>query len=88
MKEIKMVAIAGAGTMGSSMAQAFAKFGYPVKLYDLFPAALEKAKHLMEINQAAEVKAGNISEEESKKLQERITFTAYMNDLSYADLLV
>ena len=43
MREIKNIAIAGAGTMGYSMAQAFAKFGYPVKLYDLFPAALEKA---------------------------------------------
>ena len=88
MKDIKIVAIAGAGTMGSSMAQAFAKFGYPVKLYDLFPAALEKAKHLMEINQNTEVNAGNISQEDSVALQARITFTADMNDLADADFLV
>ena len=49
MKKINHIAIAGAGTMGYSMAQAFAKFGYPVMLYDLFPAALEKAKHLIAI---------------------------------------
>ena len=53
MKEIRNIAIAGAGTMGYSLAQAFAKFGYPVKLYDLFPAALEKAKKLIAINQSA-----------------------------------
>jgi len=63
MREIKKIAIAGAGTMGSSMAQAFAKFGYDVKLYDLFPAALEKAQRWIQINQQAEVDAGNLTAE-------------------------
>ncbi|MBO5122243.1 MAG: 3-hydroxyacyl-CoA dehydrogenase family protein, partial [Oscillospiraceae bacterium] len=47
MRAISRVAIAGAGTMGYSLAQAFARFGYDVTLYDLFPAALEKAKGLI-----------------------------------------
>ena len=88
MREIKNIAIAGAGTMGYSMAQAFAKFGYPVKLYDLFPAALEKAKHLIAINQSAEVEAGNLTAEESAALCARITFTADLNDLADTDFLV
>ncbi len=88
MREIKNIAIAGAGTMGYSMAQAFAKFGYGVKLYDLFPAALEKAKHLIAINQSAEVEAGNLTAEESAALCSRITFTAEMNDLADTDFLV
>ena len=32
MKDIRRVAIAGAGTMGYSLAQAFSAAGYPVKL--------------------------------------------------------
>ena len=88
MKEIRNIAIAGAGTMGSSMAQAFAKCGYPVKVYDAFPAALEKAKHLLKLNQESEVKAGNLTDEESEKLQCLISFEADINALADTDFLV
>ena len=88
MKEIRNISVAGAGTMGYSLAQAFAKFGYPVKLYDLFPAALEKAKKLIAINQSAEVEAGNLTAEESEALCARISFTADLNDLADTDFLV
>lgn len=88
MREIKKIAIAGAGTMGSSMAQAFAKFGYDVKLYDLFPAALEKAQRWIQINQQAEVDAGNLTEEESAQLLGHISFTAQLTDLADTDFLV
>ncbi len=88
MKEIKKISIAGAGTMGSSMAQAFAKYGYPVKLYDLFPAALEKAKTLLEINQQAQVDAGDLTPEESAALKERISFVEDINELRDTDFLV
>ena len=50
MKDIRRVAIAGAGTMGYSLAQAFSAAGYPVKLYDLFPAALDKARDMIALN--------------------------------------
>ncbi len=51
--EIKVVGIAGAGTMGASMAQIFAQYGYTVIIYDAFEAGLERGKHLVEINQQA-----------------------------------
>ena len=47
--EIKVVGIAGAGTMGASMAQIFAQYGYTVIIYDAFEAGLERGKHLVEI---------------------------------------
>ena len=40
--EIKVVGIAGAGTMGASMAQIFAQYGYTVIIYDAFEAGLER----------------------------------------------
>lgn len=88
MTEIKHIAIAGAGTMGYSMAQAFARFGYDVKLYDLFPNALEKAKHLIDINQASEVESGNLTEEESVTLKKHISFVENLEDLADTDFLV
>ena len=88
MREIKRIAIAGAGTMGASIAQAFAKFSYGVKLYDVFPAALEKAKQMITWNQQSEVAAGNLTEAESTVLQDRISFTADPRDLADTDFLV
>jgi len=39
--EIKKIVIAGAGTMGYSMAQIFAQFHYQVVVYDLMPKLIE-----------------------------------------------
>ena len=42
--EFKKVGIAGAGLMGASMSQIFAKYGYDVTVYDAFETSLEKGK--------------------------------------------
>lgn len=41
---IENIVIAGAGTMGYSMAQIFARYNYHVTIYDLKEEALETAK--------------------------------------------
>lgn len=87
-KEIKRVFIAGAGTMGCSMGQAFAKYGYDVTLYDIFDTALERAKSIIKINQQTEVANGNISKEDSNALTERIHFTGDINEFKDADFVV
>lgn len=87
-REIKKVFIAGAGTMGCSMGQAFAKYGYEVTLYDIFETALERAKEVIKINQQTEVANGNTSEDESKALIDRIGFTGNIEDFKEADFVV
>ena len=88
MKEIRKIVIAGAGTMGASMGQIFARYGYEVVLYDLFPAALEKAKNLIAINQKTEVAEGIVSAEESAALLARISYTAEKACFGEADFVV
>ena len=88
MREIKRIVIAGAGTMGSSMAQTFAKHGYDVTLYDVFPAALEKAKGLIELNQKTEIAEQIVTEEQSKAMLERISYTADVEEFRKADFVV
>ena len=88
MKEIRRVAIAGAGTMGYSLAQAFAAAGYPVRLYDLFPAALDKAKDMIALNQQTEIASGKLTAEQSAALVDRISFTSRLEDLADTDFLV
>ena len=56
-QDIRKIAVAGAGTMGASMAQIFAKYGYTVVLYDIAEAALERGRNLVKVNQARGRKA-------------------------------
>lgn len=88
MREIKTIVIAGSGTMGSSMGETFAKFGYEVVLYDIFEEALEKAKKLISLNQETEINEGIISAEESRKLVGRIQYTGDINVFKKADFVV
>ncbi|WP_130861777.1 3-hydroxyacyl-CoA dehydrogenase family protein [Bacilliculturomica massiliensis] len=88
MKEIKNIVIAGAGTMGSSMGQTFAKYGYDVVLYDVFPAALEKAEKLIRLNQETEVSQGVVTQEESEALLKRIIYTDAKDCFGTADFVV
>lgn len=87
-REVKKVFIGGAGTMGCSMGQAFARFGYDVVLYDIFPEALTRAKNTILLNQKTEVEMGNISEAESKELISIISYTGDVQRFAEADFVV
>lgn len=88
MREIKNITIAGAGTMGSSMGETFAKYGYNVILYDIFPQALEKAKNLISLNQQTEVSEGILTQEESENLLSKIQYSSDINCFAAADFVV
>lgn len=85
---IQKVSIAGAGTMGASIAQTFAMFGYDVTVYDIYETALEKAKRLVDINQETWIKAGIVSEEGSLALKQRISYTNDINSFRDCDFLI
>lgn len=85
---IQKVSIAGAGTMGASLAQTFGLFGYDVTVYDIYEAALEKAKRLVDINQETWINAGIVSSEKSEELKQRITYTNDVNSFSHCDFLI
>jgi 3-hydroxybutyryl-CoA dehydrogenase len=74
-KDIHKVLLAGAGVMGSSFAQIFARSGYEVILYDISEASLEKAKKLIDINLKTQVTEGTLTAEEHDEVLGRITMT-------------
>ncbi|MDR1731205.1 MAG: 3-hydroxyacyl-CoA dehydrogenase family protein, partial [Synergistaceae bacterium] len=86
--KIKTVAIAGAGTMGSSLAQIFARYGYSVVLYLRRREGIDKSQALISINQRALIEQGDLTPDESKALLERIVWTTETNDLCRSDFLV
>ena len=88
MENIKLIAIAGAGTMGSSMAEIFSKFGYSVILYDISSEALNRALGLIKINQQTELSHNCFTPEESDALLSRIELTTCIDELERADFVV
>lgn len=86
--EIKRIGIAGAGIMGASMSQIFAKYGYDVTVYDAFETALEKGKNLVKINQAAAVETGEATHEEADRIIASLKFTNNMMDLKDSDIII
>ena len=71
----KHIVIAGAGVMGSSMAQLFAANGYQVILYDISEEAVIKSRDLIRTDQEAAIQAGELTEEERKEIEEHICST-------------
>lgn len=86
--EIKKIGIAGAGIMGASMSQIFAKYGYDVTVYDVFEQALEKGKELVKINQTAAVESGEATREEADRIISSLKFTSDINDLKDSDIVI
>ena len=50
MKDVKQIAVVGAGLMGHGIAQAFAQKGYSVSVYDLNDSILDQAFHNIKSN--------------------------------------
>ncbi|MDH5381014.1 MAG: 3-hydroxyacyl-CoA dehydrogenase NAD-binding domain-containing protein [Cyclobacteriaceae bacterium] len=75
------IVIAGAGTMGSGIAQVFALGGSEVILYDLNPGILDIATKEISKSLNKAVERGKIDSERANKANNRITFTNDINKL-------
>lgn len=85
---IKHIVIAGAGVMGSSMAQLFADYGYKVTLYDVKEEALDKSLNLIRINQEASMTDGGLTQKESDRIMAAISFTCDRDCFKTADFVI
>lgn len=87
-KDVRRIAIGGAGIMGTSIAQIFAKYGYSVVLYDIVIKSIENGKKLIAINQETAIMEGEIKPEDSKELLDRISFSMDPECFSDADFVI
>src|SRR5437868_5863004 len=78
--KISSICIAGAGTMGSGIAQVCAQSGFAVFLFDINAALLEKGKASIEKNLQWLVGKQKISAEEKGNIFQRIQFVSDIND--------
>lgn len=84
---IKTIAVIGAGTMGSGIAQVCAQAGFATLLYDLQPQMLEKAQKGIGSSLSKAVEKGLITAEAQQATLERIHFTDQFENL-VADLCI
>lgn len=84
---IKHIAVAGAGVMGSGIAQAFATAGYLVDMVDVAEAQLERGLTVIRKSVSKLHDKGRLSDEQAASA-EHIRATTDMDVVSLADLVV
>ncbi|MGE0735145.1 MAG: 3-hydroxyacyl-CoA dehydrogenase [Alphaproteobacteria bacterium] len=84
----KIVAVIGAGTMGSGIAQVAAQAGHTVKLFDAFAAAVPKGIAGVGAGLDRVVERGRMSKEARDGVMARIVPASSLNELSDASLVI
>jgi len=87
MSDITTIAIAGAGTMGSGIAQVTATAGFATILFDINPVMLQKAEIAIKKSLQFLVEKQKITLIQSMAIQEKIKYTSEINHL-VADLII
>ncbi|MGA7781808.1 MAG: 3-hydroxyacyl-CoA dehydrogenase NAD-binding domain-containing protein, partial [Paraburkholderia sp.] len=87
-REIKQVAVIGAGTMGGGIAMNFINAGLPVTLLETKQEALDRGIATIRKNYEATVKKGKLKPEALEQRMALITPTLSYDDLKTADLIV
>ena len=85
--DIKHIFVVGAGTMGNGIAQVAATSGSRVSCMDVMPAALEKAKAVIQKSTAKLLEKEKISAEQ-KAAADAIQFVSDMSGLGEADIVI
>jgi 3-hydroxybutyryl-CoA dehydrogenase len=82
------VAVVGLGTMGAGIVEVFARSGLQVVGIDRDEPSVERGRGHLVASTARAVKRGKLTESEQADIYERITFSASLEDLKDAELVV
>ena len=85
---IENIVIAGAGTMGYSMAQIFERYNYHVTIYVLKEEALETAKKRIKENTQILLQENEITNDQEKEIHQHLKYTTDLKCFENCDLVV
>ena len=88
LREIKKVAVIGAGTMGGGIAMNFLNAGVPVVMLEMKQEALDKGTGIMRKNYEAQVKKGKLKQDKLDERMALLSTTLRYDDLKDADLVI
>jgi 3-hydroxyacyl-CoA dehydrogenase len=87
-REIRSVAVIGAGTMGGGITMNFLNAGIPVKMLEMKPEALERGIATIRKNYEAQVKKGKLKADKYEQRMALLSTTLDYADLKDADLVI
>jgi 3-hydroxybutyryl-CoA dehydrogenase len=87
-KDIKTVAVVGAGTMGGGIAQVLVKSGYSVILNDVAQPFLDRAVERISKGLGRDVEKGRMTAEERDAALARLTTSTELSALAAADFVI
>lgn len=88
LEDIKKIGIAGAGTMGSGIAQIFARKGYEVVVTDIKEEFLENSKRLVSIFNSSLIEEGLMAESEVENTIKNIKYNVDKKIFSDCDVII
>ena len=87
-RDVKSVAVIGAGTMGGGIAMNFLNAGIPVKMLEMKQEALDKGLATIRKNYEAQVKKGKLKQDKYEQRMALLSTTLDYADLKDADLII
>jgi 3-hydroxyacyl-CoA dehydrogenase len=87
-REIKSVAVIGAGTMGGGISMNFLNAGIPVKMLEMKQEALDRGVATIRKNYEGQVKKGKLKADKYEQRMGLLSTTLDYNDLKNADIVI
>ena len=87
-RDIKSIAVIGAGTMGGGIAMNFLNAGIPVKMLEMKQDALDRGIATIRKNYEAQVKKGKLKQDKYEQRMAMLTTTLSYDDLNEADMVI
>ncbi|AOG21509.1 3-hydroxyacyl-CoA dehydrogenase NAD-binding domain-containing protein [Acidovorax sp. RAC01] len=87
-RDIKLVGVIGAGTMGGGISMNFLNAGIPVKILEMKQEALDRGVATIQKNYEAQVKKGKLKQDKYEQRMALLSTTLSYDDLKDCDLII
>ena len=87
-RDIKLVGVIGAGTMGGGISMNFLNAGIPVKILEMKQEALDRGVATIKKNYEAQVKKGKLKQDKYEQRMALLSTTLNYDDLKDCDLII
>jgi 3-hydroxyacyl-CoA dehydrogenase len=87
-RDIKSIAVIGAGTMGGGISMNFLNAGIPVKMLEMKQEALDRGIATIRKNYEAQVKKGKLKQDKYEQRMSLLSTTLSYDDLKDADMVI
>jgi 3-hydroxyacyl-CoA dehydrogenase len=87
-RDIKSIAVIGAGTMGGGISMNFLNAGIPVKILEMKQDALDRGLATIRKNYEAQVKKGKLKQDKYEQRMALLSTTLSYDDLGQADMVI